>query len=347
MHIKKKIANPRLPEDLCVSEASLLLPARNRPCKLQRVKDPDCPFEVRMPVSKTLGKGYVDEIRLRPGMRLFLSHYEYKTPVCFRVKAEYPAYGFRFSFSGRSRVRPDCLGQELSFGREETGFFYFPDMRSRSRELPGEPVLRVMLEIRPEVFEHITGDCPELIPPLLKPRRHTDTQDPFNVKGKMTPLIKNAVHRILNCPFQGSVKRLYLEGQALELAALTLDRFQTRSPCVRSHPAPGDVRRIQAVADLLRQTYQTPPDLNELCRFSAVSRTKLLKDFKAVYGLTPAGFTRKTRLEKARQLLDSGESNVTETAYAVGFTNISHFSAAFRDFYGISPGKFRQKTFHR
>ncbi|MBG9829358.1 helix-turn-helix domain-containing protein, partial [Bacillus wiedmannii] len=38
-------------------------------------------------------------------------------------------------------------------------------------------------------------------------------------------------------------------------------------------------------------------------------------------------------------LLRSGNSNVTETAFAVGYNNVSHFSELFRKKYGMNPSK--------
>jgi len=43
------------------------------------------------------------------------------------------------------------------------------------------------------------------------------------------------------------------------------------------------------------------------------------------------------RLEKAFALLEQGEHNVSESAFAVGYTNVSHFSEAFQKRFGILP----------
>ncbi|MEL6439903.1 MAG: helix-turn-helix domain-containing protein [Cyanobacteria bacterium J06621_8] len=42
-------------------------------------------------------------------------------------------------------------------------------------------------------------------------------------------------------------------------------------------------------------------------------------------------------MERSHLLLSSGEMNVTEVAQTVGYTNLSHFAAAFRKKYGINP----------
>ncbi|MEW9054080.1 MAG: helix-turn-helix domain-containing protein [Neobacillus sp.] len=46
---------------------------------------------------------------------------------------------------------------------------------------------------------------------------------------------------------------------------------------------------------------------------------------------------REQRFDKAFSLLEDGEHNVSETAFAVGYTNVSHFSKTFKERFGITP----------
>ena len=43
-------------------------------------------------------------------------------------------------------------------------------------------------------------------------------------------------------------------------------------------------------------------------------------------------------MERAAQMLREGRSNVTETALAVGYSSLSHFSKAFWETHGCCPG---------
>jgi AraC-like DNA-binding protein len=59
--------------------------------------------------------------------------------------------------------------------------------------------------------------------------------------------------------------------------------------------------------------------------------------FAAAYGVTPVAYRRALRLRRARELLVSSQMNVSETAYAVGFTDPLYFSRVFRRAYGVTP----------
>ena len=77
----------------------------------------------------------------------------------------------------------------------------------------------------------------------------------------------------------------------------------------------------------------------------AMSRTTFYKKFKSLAGMTPVEFVRDMRLQKAKQYLDSGDSNISEAAYLAGFSNPKYFSTCFKEKYHVSPSDYqRTKT---
>jgi AraC-like DNA-binding protein len=63
----------------------------------------------------------------------------------------------------------------------------------------------------------------------------------------------------------------------------------------------------------------------------------LLLDFKAIFNTSPYSHLRNMRLKKAKTILYEGETNITETAYLVGYSSASHFTKAFKEHFGITP----------
>jgi len=80
-------------------------------------------------------------------------------------------------------------------------------------------------------------------------------------------------------------------------------------------------------------------DLNveEFASHLSLSRSQLYRKVKALTGETVNEFIRKIRLERAKQILEQGDSNISETSYAVGFTSPSYFSKCFKAHFGILP----------
>lgn len=68
-----------------------------------------------------------------------------------------------------------------------------------------------------------------------------------------------------------------------------------------------------------------------------ISRVHLNRKLTQLTNQTTSDYIRSIRLEQAKHMLQSGNQSIAEIAYAVGFTNISHFSKVFKQQHGISP----------
>lgn len=71
-----------------------------------------------------------------------------------------------------------------------------------------------------------------------------------------------------------------------------------------------------------------------------LSRVHLHRKLKELVGQSARDYIRGIRLRQAGILLGEKKLNVSEVAYALGFSNLSHFSTAFKEFYGMSPKEY-------
>lgn len=87
------------------------------------------------------------------------------------------------------------------------------------------------------------------------------------------------------------------------------------------------------------------PELNVemLGQSIGISRVQLHRKLKELIGMTPSDFIRNIRLKRACRLLQKPDVEVTQVAYAVGFSSQPHFSTAFKRFTGYSPSEYRQR----
>jgi DNA-binding response OmpR family regulator len=68
-----------------------------------------------------------------------------------------------------------------------------------------------------------------------------------------------------------------------------------------------------------------------------LSRVHLHRKLKELTNLSTRDFIRNIRLKQAGELLRAKKLTISEVAYAVGFSSLSHFSNSFREFYGVTP----------
>ena len=72
-----------------------------------------------------------------------------------------------------------------------------------------------------------------------------------------------------------------------------------------------------------------------------LGRTMFYKKVRGTTGYTPNEYIRVIRLHKAAEMLRSGDKNVSEVAYAVGFDNPYYFSKCFKDQFGMPPSQYK------
>lgn len=78
-------------------------------------------------------------------------------------------------------------------------------------------------------------------------------------------------------------------------------------------------------------------DLSKLCGISTVYFRKL---FFEVYGISPINYIHKLRIKKAKEMLRSDYSNITDIALMLGYNSIFEFSKDFKKHTGVPPTKY-------
>ena len=68
-----------------------------------------------------------------------------------------------------------------------------------------------------------------------------------------------------------------------------------------------------------------------------ISRVHLHRKMKELTNQSTRDFIRNIRLQQAASLLTGKNQNISEVAFAVGFTSLATFSSAFKEFYGVPP----------
>ena len=102
-------------------------------------------------------------------------------------------------------------------------------------------------------------------------------------------------------------------------------------------------RRLCRARDLLLDMGEPPPTIHELARDVQISPFHFIRQFEAVFGLTPHQFRQASRLELAKHLLATGERSVTEVCMEVGFSSLGSFSVLFRRRMGETPSAYRRR----
>jgi AraC-like DNA-binding protein len=102
-------------------------------------------------------------------------------------------------------------------------------------------------------------------------------------------------------------------------------------------PAQGDARIAAALQDLRTRPGDTHA-LDQVARNANLSPSRFLHLFKAATGVPFRRYRMWMRMGAAVRSMAAGKP-LTEAALAAGFASSSHFSAAFRQMFGLSPSQ--------
>ena len=293
-------------------------------------------FETFMELPKEIGKGYRREIELRPGFELLLENYQFQESFVANVEAESSPWEFSACISGNIRCTLQGVRGDIDVDPGQFNVSFVSNPRGTIRYPVGQRLAFVSIRVESRLFSTFLNGQFDQIPLGLR-----GIADGFNGKffyraGKTTPFMKIAIHQILNCPYHGPIKRMYLESKAIELIVhqLVFDvNVHKKFPILRS----GDIERIHEARDILIRDLQNPPTIAVLSRKVGLNEFKLKKGFHYVYGTSIYRYFLDHRFAHAKYLLEEGRMNISEAAYAIGYSRLDYFASSFKKYFGTTP----------
>ena len=134
-------------------------------------------------------------------------------------------------------------------------------------------------------------------------------------------------------------------------ASLDVHRILQRLASARLRELPGADRNhrelMETAADYIREHYAEDLHIETLLGITHLSRSYFLRLFRQHMGTTPYNFLLRTRVTRARELLEMTDLPVAVIAERVGFGNETNFSSRFSAVAGITPSACRRQAIAR
>lgn len=191
-------------------------------------------------------------------------------------------------------------------------------------------MLAIPLESLHTLFTH--ESIPYLKPENAKTKFYDEREIPSHLFVVLNQLFSVSVTE--------SARQLYYHGKALEVLGLY---FSEKKVDTENCPFLNDqetVRKIKHAKEYLLKNMYAPLGLKELAKHAGLNEYQLKVGFKEIYGNTVFGYLLDHKLDQAKIMLDSARLQVNEVAFKIGYTNTSHFIAAFKKKFGITPKKY-------
>ena len=100
------------------------------------------------------------------------------------------------------------------------------------------------------------------------------------------------------------------------------------------------IQKLESARTYIQANFKQEIQIEVLAKRLGLSPSYFRKLFKDAYGIAPMQYITNLRINTAKDLLLSGEVNVTEASHLSGFDDIYYFSTLFKKQTGLSPTEY-------
>ena len=237
-----------------------------------------------------------------------------------------------FVYLARGTQNYQASGKTYTVHQGEV-FFSLPDELHDTGSLPEEKSEIFFLIVDPEVAKKLPVFCTE--EEYLGLQKYTVEQEERVFQAPEA--LPGALVRLLRCfafkdqHFDTRVRN------ALSEALLALSQ-----PCKTEAPVPG-----QMIQKSLTYIWEHPEDavkIADLCEMENMSASTYYKYFMQEFGVSPAEYILRQKIEKSKEMLQKTDRSVTEIAYQYKFSSGQYFATVFKRFCNMTPTQYRENV---
>lgn len=205
---------------------------------------------------------------------------------------------------------------------------------------PEELVLNSITEEPHEIiFIHISAEFLSRYLPL----DHPAGENLFSkYQLHLTPEINSILNSLENSSHTGFCGKLFLESKVIELLAIQISQSEAVQKDIPLLQLKADeLERMQQVREILISNLHSQLSLRTLAHMVGTNEFNLKRQFKAAFGTTVYGYLNQYKMEQAKALLIQGDSRVAEVSGKMGYKHATHFTSAFKKYFGYLPNKIK------
>ena len=143
-----------------------------------------------------------------------------------------------------------------------------------------------------------------------------------------------------------SSEHLSSNTSASALLGSQAEMVATRAPLSQDIVRPGGLAawQVHRTLDYIERNLGSKLRLREIADYVALSESHFSRAFKRSLGSSPMAYVGARRVERAKLMVGSTRSKLTDIALACGFSDQSHLTNSFRRVVGMSPGVWRRTS---
>ncbi|MEP2059897.1 MAG: AraC family transcriptional regulator [Maribacter litoralis] len=266
---------------------------------------------------------------------------EFNSEIC--VSSDKHLIKLHFSLEGTYCYQPlRHIKYLVQIPENHCNMFYYPITEGRDIFYKGN-AKSFEIYVKPKLLKNLLGN--EFEESFEKLKNAIQNSNSFVLWDKskfIPPNIRSKINEIIQCPYNGEIRKKYLESK---LTVLLIDFLLGRQT---SKVSKNNVKLLNTdylalvrVEDHIRKNLKEPLKIIDLADLAGFNSTKLKRDFKKLYGVTIFKYITALRMEVAKSLITQDGATIAHAAYEVGYANPQHFTTAFKRTMGYVPSELK------
>ncbi len=138
------------------------------------------------------------------------------------------------------------------------------------------------------------------------------------------------------------IEKIYLSNTFDDIKGIMLTNIEKLEQVFGKNPQMIH-REIEDIKQYIYDNYNKDLSVNELAEKVYMAPSYLSYIFKQETGQNLSKFIKAYRMERAKDMLENTHKKVVSISNEVGYENVSYFCQSFREYFGVSPQKFRDQ----
>jgi AraC-like DNA-binding protein len=171
--------------------------------------------------------------------------------------------------------------------------------------------------------------------------------EPFFIPGNssISTSIERIIDELYRYPSLGPGSKIFIDARALDLFCLSIRHIDNFSDNVTIPLSDYAIMKIGEAKEYLIEHLDDHDSIQELGARVGLNEYTLRTGFKQLFGKPPFAFALDQRMERAKRLIAETNLPVKTIAEMTRYGSVSSFINAFRQKFGIAPGRLRNERF--
>ncbi|MEJ4089080.1 helix-turn-helix transcriptional regulator [Galbibacter orientalis] len=303
--------------------------------------------EYMVEIPTYIGKGVIKGISFAGGLGVIFYNCTFfeDTEIQFNIDSIHPVK-FLFCTEGTVYHRFDGQDKVNKIGKFQNAIVANKGRKGHIIQFKAnQPMQMNSLEIiRSKFQDRLICDLKHLDADILKLFQDQQGKNLFYYEGYYSLIIAKLFNEIEMFSQDRFLWHLFMEGKTHLILVQQIIQYKDdlNEGENKSILRQSDIKLIQESSKYIYNNLSILGTIEDIAKEVGMSSGKLQSGFKELYGTTVNEYIQNSRLKVAITLLAETELSLYEIQDKIGLSSKSYFSKIFKDYFGISPSKFRE-----